>query len=83
MKTVTLMIVYIKNDEQEIDIFGETLVITEIGNLAPSNSDIYTVVSGLVYDGTDYRAIIDIDDTQEITAFEHILKIFSHLGLDS
>jgi len=58
-------------------------VITEIGNLAPSNSDIYTVVSGLVYDGTDYRAIIDIDDTQEITAFEHILKKFSHLGLDS
>ena len=49
-------------------------MITEIGNLAPSNSDIYTVVSGLVYDGTDYRAIIDIDDTQEITAFEHILK---------
>ena len=48
-------------------------MITEIGNLAPSNSDIYTVVSGLVYDGTDYRAIIDIDDTQEITAFEHIL----------
>ena len=37
----------------------------------------------LVYDGTDYRAIIDIDDTQEITAFEHILKKFSHLGLDS
>ena len=23
-----------------------------------------------MYDGTDYRAIIDIDDTQEITAFE-------------
>ena len=45
-------------------------MITEIGNLAPSNSDIYTVVSGLVYDGTDYRAIIDIDDTQEITAFD-------------
>ena len=56
---------------------------TEIGNIAPSNSDIYTVVSGLVYDGTDYRAIIDIDDTQEITAFEHILTKFSHLGLDS
>ena len=24
---------------------------TEIGNIAPSNSDIYTVVSGLVHDG--------------------------------
>ena len=58
-------------------------MITEIGNLAPSNSDIYTVVSVLVYDGTDYRAIIDIDDTQEITAFEHILKKFGHHGLDS
>ena len=45
---------------------------TEIGNLAPSNSHMYTVVSGLVHDGTDYRALIDIDDAREITAFEHI-----------
>ena len=77
------MIVYIKNDEQEIDIFGETLVITEIGNLAPSNSDIYTVVSGLVYDGTDQRAHIDNDDARELTIFEHILQKFGHHGLDS
>ena len=38
-----------------MDLFGETLMFTEIGNLAPNNSDIYTVVSGLVHDGTDYR----------------------------
>ena len=55
---------------------------TEIGNFAPSNSHMYTVVSGLVHDGTDYRALIDIDDAQEITAFEHILTKFSHHGLD-
>ena len=52
---------------------------TEIGNLAPSNSDIYTVVSGLVRDWTGYRAHIDIDDAREITIFEHILN---HHGLD-
>ena len=56
---------------------------TEIGNIAPSNSDIYTVVSGLVHDGTDYRALIDIDDAREITVFEHILQKFRHHGLDS
>ena len=38
---------------------------TEIGNIAPSNSEIYTVVSGLVHDETDYRALIDIDDARE------------------
>ena len=56
---------------------------TEICNLAPSNSDIYTVVSGLVHDGADYRVLIDIDDAREFTAFEHILKKFGHHGLDS
>ena len=40
---------------------------TEIGNIAPSNSDIYTVVFGLVHDGTDYRVLIDIDNAWEIT----------------
>ena len=45
---------------------------TEISNLAPSNSDIYMVISGLVHDGTAYRALIDIDDAREITVFEHI-----------
>ena len=43
----------------------------------------YTVVSGLVHDGTVNRALIDIDDAREITAFEHILKKFGHHGLDS
>ena len=53
---------------------------TEIGNIAPSNSDIYTVVSGLVHDGTDYHALIDIHDSREISAFEHILKKSGHPG---
>ena len=56
---------------------------TEICNIAPSNSDIHTVISSLVHDGTDYRALIDIDDAQETTAFEHILTKFSHHGLNS
>ena len=57
---------------------------TEKGNLTPSNSDIYTVISGFVHDGTDYRAHIDIDDAREITAFEHIIiKKFGHPGLES
>ena len=55
----------------------------EIGKLAPSNSDIYTVVSGLLYDGTDYRALIDIDNAREINAFEHILHKFGHHDLHS
>ena len=42
---------------------------TGIGNIAPSNSDMYTVVSSLVHDGTDYSALIDIDDAREITVF--------------
>ena len=73
-----------KADEYEIDLFGETLMFTEteIGKIAPSNSDIYTVVSGLVHDGTDYRAFIDIDDAREINIFEHILQTFGHHGLD-
>ena len=58
-------------------------MITEIGNLAPSNSDIYTVVSGLVHDGTDYRALIDIDDERESNAFEHVSSIIGHPGLES
>ena len=56
---------------------------TEIGNIAPSNSDIYTVVSDLVHDGTDNRALIDIDDAREITGFEHILNMIGHPGLES
>ena len=36
-----------------------------------------------MHDGTDYRALRDIDDAQEITAFEHILKIIGHTGLES
>ena len=49
----------------------------------PINSDIYTVVSGLVHDGSDYHAHKDIDDAREFTAFEHILKKFGHHDLDS
>ena len=48
-----------KDDEYEIDLFGETSMFTEteIGNIALTNSDMYTVASGLVHDGTDYRAL--------------------------
>ena len=48
----------------------------EISNLAPNNSDTYTVVSSLLHDDTDYRALIDIYDAREIPAFEYIERNF-------
>ena len=46
-----------------------------------SNQFIYNDLIGLLL--TDYRALRDIDDMREITAFEHILKKFGHFGLES
>ena len=34
-------------------------------------------------DDTDNRALRDVDDAREINAFEHILNIIGHPGLES
>ena len=36
-----------------------------------------------MHNESDYRALRDIDDAREITAFEHTLKKFGHAGLQS
>ena len=36
-----------------------------------------------MHTGSDYRALRDIDDAREITAFEHTLNIIGHPGLKS
>ena len=40
-------------------------------------------VTLMIPDGTDKHALRDIDDAREITAFEHILNIIGHTGLES